>query len=64
MHTGQFLTLEETVAFFGRGGEQFGFPGKNELANVDLSVKERADLTAFLQALEGPGPDPKLLAKP
>jgi cytochrome c peroxidase len=64
MHTGQFRTLEEVMAFFGRGGDQFGYRGKSELANVGLSVRERNDLIAFIKALEGPGPDAKLLAKP
>jgi cytochrome c peroxidase len=61
MHTGQLATLDDVVAFFNRGGDSFGYPGANEIAALGLSALERADLTAFLQALEGPGPDAKLL---
>ena len=61
MHTGQFKALEEVVAFFDRGGHPAGYPGKNELSPLGLSERERADLVAFLRALDGPGPDPSLL---
>lgn len=61
MHTGQFRTLEEVVAFFDRGGHPAGYPGKSELAPLGLSERERGDLAAFLRALDGPGPDPSLL---
>ena len=61
MHTGQFRTLEEVVAFFDRGGHPAGYPGKSELSVLGLSERERGDLAAFLRALDGPGPDPSLL---
>jgi cytochrome c peroxidase len=61
MHTGQFKTLEEVIAFFDRGGHPGGYPGRNELSPLGLSDRERADLAAFLRALDGPGPDPSLL---
>jgi cytochrome c peroxidase len=64
MHTGQFLSVEEVVEFFDRGGDQFGFPGQNELAPLGLEPRERADLVAFLHALEGPGPNAELRAAP
>jgi cytochrome c peroxidase len=64
MHTGQFGTLEEVVAFFNRGGDPSGYPGVNELEPLDLTLEERADLVAFLAALDGPGPAPKLLEQP
>jgi len=64
MHTGQFRTLDEVLAFFGRGGDPYGYLGKNELEDVGLTLRERADLIEFLKALDGPGPDAKLLTKP
>jgi cytochrome c peroxidase len=64
MHTGQLRSLDEVVAFFGRGGDPYGYPGTNELPKIDLSPDERADLVAFLKALDGPGPDPKLMKAP
>jgi hypothetical protein len=64
MHTGQMTSLDAVVAFFSRGGEPFGYPGKNELQPLDLDARERADLVAFLRALGGPGPDQSLLSAP
>jgi cytochrome c peroxidase len=64
MHTGQFRTLDEVVAFFSGGGDMYGFPGTNELENVGLTLRERSDLVAFLKALDGPGPDSALLQSP
>jgi cytochrome c peroxidase len=64
MHTGQLRTLDDVVSFFDRGGDGYGFPGQNELAPLGLSDGERHDLVAFLATLDGPGPDPSLLAPP
>ena len=64
MHTGHLDTLEETVEFFDRGGDRFGFPGQSELTPLGLTARERADLVAFLKALTGPGPSAALLAPP
>lgn len=65
MHTGQLTTLEQVVAFFDRGGDRAGgYPGTSELVPLGLSERERADLLAFLQTLEGPGPKAELLAPP
>jgi cytochrome c peroxidase len=64
MHTGQHRTLDDVVAFFNRGGDGAGYPGTNELKALGLSVSERADLVAFLKALNGPGPAAELLAPP
>jgi cytochrome c peroxidase len=64
MHTGQFLTLDDVVSFFDRGGDHFGFPGTSELRPLALSARERADLTAFLAALQGEGPEGALLTPP
>jgi len=64
MHTGQLATLEQVVAFFARGGDPFGYPGKNELAALDLTPEDEQDLVAFLKTLDGPGPAPALLEEP
>lgn len=64
MHTAQMATLEQVVTFFNHGGDTFGFPGKSEIQPLDLSVEQQADLVAFLKALDGAGPDAKLLVKP
>ncbi len=64
MHTAQLRSLEQVVAFFNRGGDRAGFPGKSELAPLNLSAREQADLVAFLESLSGPGPDSALLAPP
>jgi cytochrome c peroxidase len=64
MHTGQILSLDDVLAFFGRGGDSYGYPGKNELTDIALSPRERSDLVAFLKALDGPGPPASLLAPP
>jgi len=64
MHTGQILSLDDVLAFFGRGGDGYGYPGKNELTAVNLTVRERSDLVAFLKTLDGPGPAAALLGPP
>ncbi len=56
MHTGQLNTLSEVVAFFARGGDQFGYPGTSELVPLTLNAGDQQDLVAFLGTLEGPGP--------
>ena len=60
MHTGQMKTLAEVVAFFARGGDPFGYPGKSEIAHLALSAQDQQDLVAFLGTLEGPGPPASL----
>ena len=62
MHTAHIRTLTDVVAFFNRGGDQFGYPGQNVLSPLGLTPEERADLVAFLESLDGPGPDAALLA--
>ncbi|MET0790012.1 MAG: cytochrome c peroxidase [Polyangiaceae bacterium] len=64
MHTGQLSNLTDVVAFFARGGDPFGFPGKSELQPLGLSAQEQADLVAFLGSLEGAGPPEALLTAP
>ncbi|MBK7860648.1 MAG: hypothetical protein IPJ65_19015 [Archangiaceae bacterium] len=63
-HTGQVLNLDAAVAFFSKGGDAFGYPGNSELAPLELTDEERAELVAFLQALDGPGPAAGLMAAP
>ncbi len=64
MHTGQFDSLAEVVSFFARGGDHFGFPGKNELTPLELDEQDELDLVAFLGSLEGPGPPAELRRNP
>ena len=66
MHTGQLRDLASVVDFFDQGGSgaTLGTIGQNELNALGLARREQADLVAFLQALEGPGPAAKLLTKP
>jgi cytochrome c peroxidase len=64
MHTGQLSSLADVVAFFTRGGDAFGYPGSNEIAPLGLSAQDQADLVAFLQTLDGPGPASSLTTQP
>jgi cytochrome c peroxidase len=65
MHTGQLRTASQVVAFFDRGGDPPGnYPGTSELTPLELGERDRADLVAFMAALEGPGPDAALLGAP
>ena len=65
LHTGQLATLEQVLAFFDRGGDGAGhYPGTSEIGPLSLSDAEKADLAAFLRALDGPGPDSALLTPP
>lgn len=64
MHTGHVRSVEDVIAFFNRGGDDFGYPGTSEIAPLDLTSEERDDLAAFLRSLDGPGPDEELLAAP
>ena len=62
MHTAQLRTVADVVTFFNVGGDALGpYPGQNELQPLGLTDDEQADLTAFLAALDGPGPDAALL---
>jgi cytochrome c peroxidase len=62
MHTGQHKSLASVVQFFNRGGDPAGYPGTNELAPLALTDEQKADLVAFIGALQGPGPDAALMA--
>ena len=65
MHTAQMSGLDQVVAFFDRGGDRVGgYPGTSELTALGLTERERADLVAFLEALDGPGPSAALRQEP
>jgi hypothetical protein len=64
MHTAHIRQLADVIAFFDRGGDGVGFPGTSELVPLELTERERADLVAFMAALQGSGPDAALLAAP
>ena len=64
MHTGQFRSLEDVVLFFNRGGNPSGYPGVSQNMPRNLSPEERAQIVAFLRALDGDGPDPALVEAP
>ena len=66
-HTGAFATLEEFIEFHDRGGGEPGtFAGEKEatIRPIGLSDQEKADLLAFLHALEGEPMPAELLAPP
>jgi cytochrome c peroxidase len=65
MHTGQFTSLSQVLTFFARGGDPAGnYPGTNELSRLELGDDDKADLVAFLNALDGAGPNDELLSAP
>jgi cytochrome c peroxidase len=65
MHTAQMSGLDQVVAFFDRGGDRVGgYPGRSELTALGLTELERADLVAFMGALEGSGPVAALRVMP
>jgi cytochrome c peroxidase len=65
MHTAQLATLDQVVAFHDRGGDPAGnYPGQSELTPLHLTDDQKADLVAFLGALDGPGPSADLVAPP
>jgi cytochrome c peroxidase len=63
-HTGYLRSLDQVVDHFDMGGDPGGFEGTSEIRMLGLSDDEKSDLTSFLQALDGPGPDPSLLKSP
>jgi cytochrome c peroxidase len=64
MHDGQALARDDVMACFDRGGDTSGDHGVSEITPLGLTEAERADLVAFLVALEGPGPEAALLSVP
>jgi len=54
MHNGVFLTLEEVVDFYDRGGDDDPFGTKSPLVKpLRLTAQEKKDLVAFLDSLSG-----------
>jgi hypothetical protein len=64
MHTGQIMTLSDAISFFDRGGNSTGFPGTSQNVARNFTMDEQANLLAFLQSLDGPGPAADLIAAP
>ncbi len=64
LHTGRLHSLVQVVHFFNQGGDGPGMVGTNELKPLGLGNDEEQDLAAFLEALDGPGPDAALLKPP
>lgn len=58
MHSGQILSLAKTVDFFADGGGALVLVGHSEVPPTDLSKDERAELVAFLKALDPASPRP------
>jgi cytochrome c peroxidase len=54
MHAGQFAALHEVLQHYNQGG--FALLGHNELAPLNLSDQELAQLETFLKTLTGPVP--------
>jgi cytochrome c peroxidase len=66
LHAGQKRSIEDVILLFNRGGDSLGFRGTKDplMVPLGLSDEERAQLAAFLRALDGPGPHPEWLATP
>ncbi len=65
MHSGLLESLDQVVLHFDRGGDpDITYPGTSVIEPLGLDASERADIVAFLRALDGPGPDPDLLQAP
>lgn len=66
LHGAQLRTLTDVILFFNKGGDAYGFQGQKDplMVPLDLGDDERAQLAAFLRALEGPGPDISLRSAP
>jgi cytochrome c peroxidase len=64
MHNGYFRSLEIVVRFFSEGSKTGGFAGRSANFERELSEEEQTQLVAFLNALDGSGPDPAQLEAP
>jgi cytochrome c peroxidase len=63
-HTGQERHLIYVMEHFNDGGHPDGFLGLSEIEPLGLDDGQIEDLIAFLLSLDGPGPEPALLAPP
>lgn len=64
MHNGEYRTLQDVIRFFSDGGPEEGFVGEPENYPRNFTKEEQQQLLAFLEALDGTGPDPSLLEEP
>lgn len=66
MHAGQIRSLADVILFFDDGGDHQSYQGVKDARMVPLGLtsEERSQLVAFLEALDGSGPDPALTAEP
>jgi hypothetical protein len=64
MRTAQYRNLGDVVSFFAKGGHEDGYLGTKEIGPLELDADERHALTAFLGALDGPGPGAELVSAP
>lgn len=71
MRIASLRSLRDVVEFFDAGGHvrsdapaPDGFVGQSELQPLGLSERQKDDLVAFLEALEGEGPAEELLDQP
>jgi cytochrome c peroxidase len=62
MHNGAYRTLPDVIRHFDDGGA--ADVGDAEIAPLGLSAEEIDQLVAFLEALDGPGPDASLREAP
>jgi cytochrome c peroxidase len=52
MHTGMAGTLEDVIELYDQGGDSGGYVGATELVPLGLTAEEKADLVAFMRALD------------
>jgi cytochrome c peroxidase len=66
MHAGQKRSLEDAIQLINRGGDSLGFQGTKDprIVPLNLTSEERAQLAAFLRALDGPGPSAEWVSVP
>jgi cytochrome c peroxidase len=66
MHDGRLATLADVVRFYDtlEGAAPIGHHGESVLVPLGLGEGGRADLEAFLRALNGAPPDPRWASKP
>jgi cytochrome c peroxidase len=63
MHSAAYRSLTAVVDLFSEGGSG-GFVGTSEIVALNLTTEEKNQLIAFMEALQGPGPDVALRTAP